>query len=1223
MMGQFSKAVVVALLVGQLVAPTSLVAIDQNRRVLVGDTSAKSRLTGSMGDQDENPELREAQEEINSLIEEIKEADEHQAPEDIPDPYHLSQQYLLLMRKDGNRADRYHLVGGSAGGLPSVITRPDKVRAIEFDGYLAFRYKSAVHVVESIRPLAMVSDTELLVVIDEQGDVYAVDMSFARGEALFKSPVPVHKTLMSIPVTGSSLQLSFATRGLAPFNHIKTASGVVEKISDQRRFTAGDLIVWQKIGDRRVLIEVISRDFVVTEINNGNYFLASLIYEIRGDKPSEIARAIKVEEINGQQPRDNRSHIENTSEQAKQIMQSIDAKRIEKMVLRDVAINTYRDSFTYSDWQRDYLMLKHQARVVIEELEESVNKKYKIIKDLTDQQKLDDLKEQLRKGDLSSSWITLSESRVEDLRDMIIDRITVLKALKTPEANAKIDELQEILASYDYRRLWDNPQLLVDVGTTEASPFRLKVERIRYRYFNSDNLLNIAGIIGGVGTIGATLYASAWLLKSGFTLRSHLIPDPLRKPKLPQRSEPLVGAGYNYVRDRYRRYIIWATIAGLALIPTVAIVSHLGARTTGEDWDFRKQLALVGMRTYSTLALPFWHYFSRWTGQTTLMPAMAARVSPFEAVDGNSAIGQSLGLKDGESIRVGFRNPFLADKEDAEGLRRRAIAVLQQQKTRAQAIGWEMAANIMWGDYLFGKKIEEVDRDALIIELQKDDFKRKWKKLAVNLEQQIYQLYKSGVYQDLRLVTTDNAYTYLKKVTPESLLIDTEENFVNELKAGAGKLVAETGRLLATASVDDFTYLQTADPDDFIASELWIGFMIDFVSVVVWESIYGARSKVFHPKVNDPKTGGGIGHLTATNRFPYWGGEHTEMLLGQIYAHQVAAQGRYSLIFQKLKRVQATNYQPHEGTVLKGRDNPQSFWGGLAGLSRDAVDLRNLDVGSKYAKSLFVGITMFQAGFLYNLVARSLFAGVRLKSLIPQHLFNFSFGIWGFAWPWIYYYSARQLGETKLEVRNGMFDEAKVRMAMHDPQQRQEGYQAMVATYRQFYGQPPPILVAEIKQVEDSLQIAQDERLPAKAMLPYLGLLVTLSASESLVEKRRIYRRIIDHIDNATDYQPTDSDLEQMVMFAMLNPAFPDKIGASVSFVGILTGAIVTTWLGSVFHRKSFDKSSIRSVAPFIVGGTALYAGTWMLLKKEHSRKIIDFVREKILGYPEREHEEY
>ena len=1117
------------------------------------------------------------------------------------------------MRKDGNRADRYHLAGGSAGGLPSVITRPDKVQAIEFDGYLAFRYKSAVHVVESIRPLAMVSDSELLVVIHEQGDVYAVDMSFARGEVLFKAPVPVHKTLMSIPVAGNPLQLSFATRGLDPFTHTKTAGGVLEKISDQRRFTAGDLVVWQKIGDRRVLIDVIGRDFVVTEINNGNYFLASLIYEVRGDKPSEIARAIKVEEINGQQPKDTSSHIENTSEQAKQIMQSIDAKRVEKMVLRDVAVNTYRDSFTYSDWQRDYLMLKHQARVVIEELEESVNKKYKIIKDLTDQQKLDDLKKQLRKGDLSASWITLSESRVEDLRDMIIDRITVLKTLKTPEANAKIDELREILASYDYRRLWDKPQLLVDVGTTEVSPFRLKVERIRYQYFNSDNLLNIAGIIGGIGTIGATLYASAWLLKSGFSLKN-FIPDPLRKPKLPPRPEhsrELSGASYNFVGDRYRRYIIRATIAGLALIPTVAIVSHIGARATGEDWDFRKQLTLIGMRTYSTLALPFWHYFSRWTGQTTFMPAMAARVSPLETVDGSSAIGQSLGLKDGESIRVGFRNPFSAGSEDAEGLRRRAIAVLQQQRTRAQAIGWEMAANIAWSDYLFGKKIEEVDRGALIAELQKDDFRRKWKKLAVNLEQQVYQLYKSGVYQDLRLVTTESAYAHLKKVTPESLLIDTEENFVNELKAGVGNLVAETGRFLATASVDDFTYLQTADPDDFISSELWMGFMIDFFSVVVWESIYGARSKVFHPKV------------TASNSFPYWGGEHTEMLLGQIYAHQIAAQGRYSLIFQKLKKVQSTNYQPQEGTLLKGRDSPQSFWGGLAGLSRDAVDFRNLDVGSKYAKSLFVGFTMFQAGFLYNLVARSLCAGVRLKSLIPQHLFNFSFGIWGFAWPWIYYYSARQLGETKLEVRNGMFNEAKIRMAMHDPQQRQEGYQAMVATYRQFYGQPPPKLVAEVEQVENSLQIAQDNRLPAKAMLPYLGLLVTLSASESLVEKRRIYRQIVDHIDNATDYQPTDSDIEQMVMFAMLNPAFPDKIGVSVSFIGLLTGAIVTTWLGSVFHRKSFDKSSIRGISPYLVGGTALYIGTWMLLKKEHSRKIIDFVREKILGYPEKEHDEY
>ena len=309
---------------------------------------------------------------------------------------------------------------------------------------------------------------------------------------------------------------------------------------------------------------------------------------------------------------------------------------------------------------------------------------------------------------------------------------------------------------------------------------------------------------------------------------------------------------------------------------------------------------------------------------------------------------------------------------------------------------------------------------------------------------------------------------------------------------------------------------------------------------------------------------------------------------------------------------------------LEGRDNPQSFWEGLAGFSRDAVDFRNLDVGSRYMKQLFVATSLVQAGFLYAFVSKSIIAGVPLKSIIPQFLFNFFFAIWGFGWPWLYYYTARSLGETKLEVRNGMFDEAKGRMAMHDPQQRQEGYRAMVATYRQFLGgQPPSELVAEFKQVEDSLQIDQDDRLPAEALLPYLGLLVTMSASESLLEKRRIYRQIVNHIDNATDYQPTDSDIEQMVIYATLNPAFPNKTNGSVTFVGVTTAALVTTWLGSRFHRKSFEKHTLRGVAPYIAGGALLYAGTWTLLNKEHSRKIINFVREKILGYPEKEYEEY
>lgn len=234
-----------------------------------------------------------AEEEIERVTAELERADEHTYPQDIPDPFHLTDQHLWVMRAGGNVSDRYHLAG-SEGGLPRIVPQQDTIEAIVFAGCLGFRYHRAVHVIASIKPVAIAQDAELLVVIDVEGNVYAVDLFFARGE-LFKAPVPVHRLSFKTEYR-EGLQINFVTRGFSPFSYELTAQGEMRRIDFKRRFVAGDSVLWQPIAGQRVLVDVITRDFIITEINNGNFLLGHLAQALRSDKHVAIALAVAKEE---------------------------------------------------------------------------------------------------------------------------------------------------------------------------------------------------------------------------------------------------------------------------------------------------------------------------------------------------------------------------------------------------------------------------------------------------------------------------------------------------------------------------------------------------------------------------------------------------------------------------------------------------------------------------------------------------------------------------------------------------------------------------------------------------------------------------------------------------------------------------------------------------------------------------------------------------------------
>lgn len=1191
---------------------------DLAKRCLVTLLTAQLLLPPSLGAKGYSPQQEYAAQprpqqvplpaELEEIVTELEQADEHTPVRDIPDPFHLTHQYLLVMRSDGNGGDRYHLAG-TEGGLPPVLPQPKLVKAVSFEGKLALRYKHAMHVVESIAPALIAYDNELLVTITTAGEVYAIDLTFARREA-FKAPLPVHKLPLVIDSENfNGMQAGFISRGFNPFTHVLTEQGKLQSLSLTRRFTAGDLVLWREVEEQRVLLNTLARDFIVTAINNGNHLLGSLAFALRKDRSLVLQSALTHERQQGQ--RINKQQLNTYHQQSstanEQVLQSMDIKRLQKILLDDIQRNTYRDDFTYSHWQRDYLLLKKQAEVTIAKL------KQKFIKDGTTRKRLAELEQQLQRGDLGASWIELSELYLKESKELLIDKINNLKNINTPAARAKIAELEKILASNDFHRLWHEPQLLTATEET-LSPTRLRVRRFFYQQLNGDNLRHLAANALGMGTLGVASYVTLRALKTGLSLASYWPPAPFRVKDVPIGQALEEGTSQvSAVRIGYRRHLIIATGFGVAIIGAVAAVGWLSARNSGEDWDFRRQLTLMGIRAYATLSQPFWHYLANIAGQKTLMPSLAAKISPFMQVQGNTELGASIGLAPSESVRVGWQSLSQQDEDD-EALRRRAIAVLQQQRVRAQGLGWEMAARLVWQQWLQEQVADNIHYDDLVALLQQAGFQQRWQKLATALENEIAKLQRQGVFADLRTASYENVYNFISRTKPHLLDVTYHEDMWRMASRKARDASSKALAFFATVATDDVNFLRTADPDAFVASEIWRSFMIDFFTVVALEGTFASRSKIFG-SADDLQS------LMATNKFPFMHLEHRYTITDQIYAYQIRGQGRYSLIFQTLEKIEESNYTPLEKMLVRGKENPQSFGEGLIDLASNSLDVRNTNYGKRYVRDLEVTAFMMQSAILGMIFSRAIVAKVAIERIFPQFLHRIFWGMWGFAWPWIIYYSSAHLRDKKHTTRLGMLMQAKVQLRraidLDDADSMRDSYRALVDVYRSFDVGVPPVLKHEVELVEDDLQIVHEERLSSLELLPQLATLVQIAESDNPVVKRKLYRSLVAQVDQQQPLPKLSrAEAERVLHFVMLNPPFPTSLNHRVNDLGVITGAVTTTLMASWFLRGSFKFTRIREVVPYIIGGSAVYASVWLLLKKEHARKIWSFIREDVLGYP-------
>ena len=1173
------------------------------------DTVIPTTLRQLIAAERKKPAVMKAIERMELFAEELETAAEGEQPRDMPDPFHLTSQYLTMHGKKSAKADRYHLVGIEKG-LPRIVPQPDAIKVANVNGHLGFRFVHAVHSIESVKPHVIASDAELVVVVDKQGAIFVIDYVFAKRE-LMRGLVPVHRISFRVSERSKNLtglRLTFVTRGLQPFTHKMVAGGDLQPLTDNTRFTAGDLAVWQQIDDKKILLEVVERHVLISEVNANNFLLGSVAYMARADKPQAIASALQ----SHRKQRLNNSDVKEVkgvmaSRGAMQNLQKMSPDRVQKIVMGGVTNNNYRDSFTYARWQRDYLLVRDQAERTIAKLEKSINKKYKIIKDRTAEKQMQNLKKQLRAGDFSASWITLSTSYVEDAKELVVDRIVELKQINTEQARQHVAVLEDILHKHDYQRLWDEPQLFADLDNPHASPFRAKVKRGLYKHLNRETLQDIGLSVLGVSGVLGLAAGAAWVIKGGFTISS-IVPEVLKRKSYPNLAS--------------RKHLLYGMGLFVLSIPALAALGFLTARATGQEWSFKKQLTLIGIRTDAYLSLPFWHHIANWTGQKTLLPALGAEISPFTKISGTSLTGQTIGLRSDETIRVGFNNP--ANDSDGEFVNRRALLLLQEQRVRAQAIGWELAADILFKLDLQQElqSAGEQGQQALLNAINTQDFRNKWKKFATVLEAEIFKLHQDGVFFDLRNVTKAHVHNFLQKTKPKVLNPDHHKNIFAQSSYYLKKSAAKIGKFLAEGGTERIYFLQHADPDEFVSSFNWEVFWVDYLTVIVWEGVYGSRAQLGEPN-----------SLFAQRKFPWVHHEMQSDLVNQIAKRQIKDNGQMSLIFQLLQKIEEKNYTPMEEILYAGASGKENFFQGLYSYGKNSVDFRNVDYGGNFMEALMATVATLQSTFILAMIFRVMLAKVPISRAVPQITLLLSWSMWAFSFPWFILASVTKLRDTKRDTRNDVFMHTKVSLQKATAEGTADDiareYHKLTNIYANAKTRLPAGLLASLQQVEEQLGIAKHERLSSQDLYPYLALLLKIKHSSSIVEQREMYRHLRELIDSNAAYEVSAADAEATLHFALQYPPFAKRSNGAVDSLLLWTVAIITTYLGGYFFRDSFkeDKHPRRllglleqvrkegkvktklSRRGMIVMGVPLYFLFYFTIGKENYRRIENKVR--------------
>ncbi|MCC6276794.1 MAG: hypothetical protein IT289_02635 [Oligoflexia bacterium] len=940
-------------------------------QTIYADSSSDYGLPNPINTTEENPELRAVQKQTEEKIADLTEAGPRDLPAVPSDVFRLAGQKVVIERA-GQIVETYALDDVNVN-LPLVPFDPKSIR-IEVDaskrnfaivsdlsgkevmGHFTEHFRKAVlgqgiarHIFNGIVPLAYTWDNELLIVIDQNRKIFAIDMGFASlGNAAFRSAIPVVQ-VGELPKTvkpNAQISATFLTRGLKPFAPVPTSKEAImpQDLPESEIYKAGQLVVYEASPEGRSIVGIYDRGVIAQYVIAGLLMVMWQAYIVAPrDEAPDLFKIIET------LLKDTRLHPKDTlmADQldlpTSKALAAYSAEQVTALGVRIQALarsaRDQKDRFTLEEWWKTFLELREEAAKSLEKTPDA------------------ELKNDYLADDLGRSNRELLES-----------------AKQNKMAEAQRDQMER-----------------------EAGIVRRSV----YRVMNSRAMRILAALAAGGALAKA---ASSLMADTGPAWGRHL--GDWIYSKLPEVLKTPATDGYPAYRVTLLKHMIaMSLMVQFAKLMAVMSAPHL-------KWDFRKKGAVFAMRVSSLLQFPDLHVFAKAAMQPNFLASIKAGINPVGRIKADSPVGRRLGLTR-DLRAPGLSNPFSSARHETNYLKHQALSAVAQDRLTATRNAGLLALRVaseryktdlptllmvadaiqrkenelrQTGDTVKPEVIEQALRKTAEETVSHPDFYGLWCATALELLPILTNDPKALDPKFNELNNPDfQKYIVIAREAAERVEQAKKKNpLLTKLRTKFRMMLNQGLRSFVDFGYRESIQLASAIPGRFVYQQAWRSFMVDFHLTVMTESLFGTRANPNEPEklVADPRwTHMYTSSLQMADKFNMW------------RSYLITNPAALHIMYARDQAGRENRYRPVEEITLTSTMRPESFVQGVWNWLKDVSNLSENDFGNLFIRSFKNKWRTWRTPFLFFLLFRTLH-GQPTGEIVHQFLvFNVAAGM--------------------------------------------------------------------------------------------------------------------------------------------------------------------------------------------------------------------------------------
>lgn len=654
----------------------------------------------------------------------------------------------------------------------------------------------------------------------------------------------------------------------------------------------------------------------------------------------------------------------------------------------------------------------------------------------------------------------------------------------------------------------------------------------------------------------------------------------------------------------YRVTLLKSSLALLSFVPLTYLVGMVAATKSG--FAPVKALAAQTIRVYAWISLPFWHRLSGLTRQPNLLRAMAQGFSPTKKVKADSALGKRLGLE--ADIRPGLSNPLkpAAERAAEETRNAKVLSAMAQQKARVNALSWLLALQAASAEAgidpatlatLTGADGENYSK-AQIEKIANDPkFKENWAKLATELEMELGKIARNEYIEDLNKIDPSEMERLFKIAQAKAKEIkerDRAGRVLASLKQKWFDFGPRMAKGFATFGKAENDFLNNVVPNDFVVSQFWKQFVVDYWLSVVQIGVIGDRADMKHPD-----------HLAAKDGSFLWTSPgHRFDMVDQIRIYVLSVPASFAMSYQDPSQVRETGYDPIENISMEGRQVRETFRKGIKTWIKLAFDPTQADQYGKIAmRGLVRSIKTMQYGLVMSLVARVFAAGQSIGPAFGAFVYGMIWSKWAYGFPWDPINLGNQRYENKFAERNAQLIAANAKVAqglrLDNAELLRTGYDELARLYVDLDRNSDEAKV--FLNVENALKTLSSADLLTlrSTAAPHLEAITELrraiqDGNSSRLANARAQLEALYTADGKAADVAARAQLSSISLleYTLKNPPFETKANGTLTWTTTIIGAFTTTYMATALAVFTMMPNVpwVQKITEATIYSTGLYA---------------------------------